>query len=85
LRAKGKGGLVMFLILLAGVVLGGCIGHYLGQINGLEWLRYGMDFGFEDPVELEFGILILKFALQIKFNIAGIIGLVLAALFYKRL
>ena len=63
---------VLILLLLAGVVLGGFIANMLGGIPALSWLAYGSDFGFSS-------------GLTIRFTIAGIIGIVLAFLIYRKL
>lgn len=76
---------VLVLLLLAGVVLGGFIGDYLGAIPTLSWLGYGKDFGLLTPFLLDLGVLKLQFALSIRFTIAGILGIVLAAFIYRKL
>ena len=81
----GKNGWALFLLHLAGVVLGGFIGYLTQDISGLSWLNYGQTFGLSSPLELDAGVLVLTFGLTIKFNIASIIGIVIAAFFYHRL
>jgi len=76
---------VLVLLLLAGVVLGGFIGDYLGKIPALTWLAYGKNFGLLTPFLLDLGVLKLQFALSIRFTIAGIFGIVLAAFIYRKL
>lgn len=81
----GKNGWALFLLLLAGVVLGGFIGYLTQGVPGLSWLNYGQTFGLSSPLELDAGVLVLTFGLTIKFNIASIIGIVIAAFIYHRL
>ncbi len=77
---------VLFLLLLAGIVLGGFIGEYLGNISYMSWLKYGQEFGIIDtPVALKLGILDFYFAFNIKLTISGIIGIVISIFVYKRL
>lgn len=75
----------LFLLILAGIVLGGFAGYYLGSTPQLAWLNYGQVLGFSKPLVLELGILSLTLGLTIKFNIAGVIGIVVAVIVYRRL
>ncbi len=75
---------IAVLFLLAGVVLGGFIGEYLGRIPFLSWLNYGSTFGLTDPFTLDLGVLVLQFALSIRFTIAGIIGIFIAIFAYRK-
>ena len=79
-----KNGLSLFLILLSGLVIGGFIGHYLGDMPFAGWLNYGGDFGISEPVGIELGIIKLQFGMLLRINVAGVIGLILGLLFYKR-
>lgn len=76
---------ILVLLLLAGVVLGGFIASMLGGIPALSWLAYGSDFGLSSPLVLDLGVLTLQFGLTIRFTIAGIIGIALAFLIYRKL
>ncbi len=81
----GKNGWALFLMLLAGVVLGGFIGYLTQGVPWLSWLNYGQTFGLSSPLELDAGVLILTFGLTIKFNVASIIGIIIAAFVYHRM
>lgn len=74
-----------FLIVLSGIVLGGFIGYLARNIGFLSWLNYGQDFGLNNPIELDLGILVLTFGLRIKITIASIIGVVIGIIIYKKL
>jgi len=76
---------VLILLLLAGVVLGGFIGSLLGDVPALSWLTYGSKFGLSSPLVLDLGVLTLQFAITIRFTIAGIIGIIIALLVYRKL
>lgn len=80
---KSQKNWVLVLFLLAGIVLGGFIGETLGGFAGLSWLAYGMTFGITSPLVLDMGIISLTFAFSIKLTIAGIIGILIAALVYR--
>lgn len=81
----GKNTRSLFLFLLAGIVLGGFAGYYLGELPYFTWLNYGNDFGLTSPLVLELGILNLQFGLLIRFNVAGILGMVIGILIYKKI
>lgn len=76
---------LLILLLLAGVVIGGFIGQYLGALPYLSWLNYGNDFGLTTPLVLDLGILKVQFALSIRFTIAGIIGIIIAVFAYRKM
>ncbi|MCI8567260.1 MAG: DUF4321 domain-containing protein [Lachnospiraceae bacterium] len=80
---KGKNNWTLFLLLLAGVVLGGFLGSLAQSVAWLDWLNYGQTFGLQNPIVLELGILVLTFGLTIKITIAGIIGLLVGIIVYR--
>ena len=80
---KSKNNWALFLLLLAGLVLGGFIGELTKTVSALSWLNFGNQFGLEQPVVLNLGVIVVTFALQIKITIASIIGVVLAIIIYK--
>ena len=82
-RAGGKNSWALFLLMLAGIVLGGFIGTLTADMPGFAWLNYGQSFGFDNPIVLNLGILVITFALNIKITIASIIVLVISAIIYR--
>ncbi|MGN0333457.1 MAG: DUF4321 domain-containing protein [Lachnospiraceae bacterium] len=78
-----KNSWALFLMILAGIVLGGFIGMLAEGVPALNWLAYGQTFGLEEPIILDLGILIITFGLSIKITIASIIGVVLAIFIYR--
>ena len=70
----GKNNWALFLLILAGIVLGGFIGMLAEGVSALSWLGYGQSFGLEEPVVLNLGILVISFGPSIKITIASIIG-----------
>ena len=80
--ALGKNNWALFLMLLAGIMLGGFIGNAAG-VSGLSWLNYGQSFGFASPIVLDLGILVITFGLSIKITIASIIGVLIAIIIYR--
>lgn len=79
----GKNTWALFLLLLAGVVLGSFIGQLASGVSGLSWLSFGKTFGLDSPVVLDLGVIIITFGLQINFTIASIIGIIIAAIIYR--
>lgn len=80
---RQKSGWVLLLLMLTGVVLGGFVGNMAQGISWLSWLSYGQSFGFDSPLVLDLGILVITFGLNIKITMAGIIGVVIALLVYR--
>lgn len=84
MRGTGsKNSWALFLLILAGIVLGGFIGMLTEGVPALSWLSYGQSFGLEEPLVLNLGILVLTFSLTIKITIASIIGVILAIIIYR--
>ena len=82
---RSKNGWVLLIMLLSGIVLGGFIGMLTANVSGLSWLNYGQSFGLENPIVLDLGLLILTFGLTIHISIAGILGVVIAIIIYRKL
>lgn len=78
-----KNSWALFLLLLAGIVLGSFIGHLCKDISFLSWLNYGKTFGLESPLILNLGVLVLTFGLTIDINIASIVGVIIAIIIYR--
>ncbi len=84
-ETEGKNVWLLCLIILAGIVVGGFIGEYLGQSPNMEWLRYGQTFGLSEPLLLDFNIITINFGFTMKFSISGIMGMALAIFIYIKL
>lgn len=83
--SSGKNSLVLMFFVLSGVVFGGFIGDMLSDITYFNWLSYGSEFGLLNPLLLELGVFSLEFSVTIRFTIAGIIGVILAFILYKKI
>ena len=68
-----------FLLILAGIVIGG----FIGNLFPSTWLNYGQTFGLTSPIVLDLGVLCITFALTIKITIASILGIVVALIIYR--
>lgn len=82
---KEKNGWALFLLLLAGIVIGGFIGRWLGRVPYMGWITYGKTFGLTNPLKLDLEIIQMQFGLTIEITIASILGIIAAILIYKRL
>ena len=80
---RSKNAWTLFLLLLAGIVLGGFIGMLAEGIPALSWLAYGQSFGLDEPIVLNLGVLVVTFGLSIKITIASIIGVILSIFIYR--
>lgn len=67
-----------FLLILAGIVIGG----FIGSLFPSTWLNYGSNFGLTSPIELNLGILTITFGLSIHITIASIVGIIIALVIY---
>lgn len=76
---------VLVLCMLCGLTVGYFIGSLCSQITYLEWMNYAGTFGFDQPIQLNLGV--LWFSVQIKCHItlASIAGLLLGVLLYKKI
>ena len=68
-----------FLLILAGIVIGG----FIGSLLPVQWLNYGQTFGLSSPDVLDFGILCLTFGLSIKITVASILGIIIGIIIYR--
>ncbi len=89
-KMGNKNSWALFLLILAGIVLGGFIGYLAQDVAFLSWLNFGQDFGIggknsTDIIRLDLGIMVISFGLKIKITIAGIIGVILAIIIYRKL
>lgn len=84
-RSGNKNGSILILLLLGGIVLGGFIGQLTEGVKWVEWLNYGQSFGLSKPLVLDLGVILLTFALKIRITIAGILGMLIAIVIYRRI
>lgn len=82
---KGKNAWIVVLFIFAGLVIGGLLGEVASQVDWLNWLSYGQEFGINEPLVLNMNVLSLTFAFALHINIASIIGLAIAIFLYKKL
>lgn len=68
-----------FLLILAGIVLGG----FIGSLFPDTWVNYGQTFGLSSPLVLDLGILSVTFGLTIRITIASILGILVGIAVYR--
>ena len=81
--AGSKNTWALFLFVLTGIVLGGFIALVTADIPALSWLSYGQTFGFDSPIVLNLGMVVVTFGLSIKITIASIIGVIISIFIYR--
>lgn len=81
-KGAGKNNWALFLLLLAGIVLGSFIAQATAGISALSWLNYGKSFGLTQPLILDLGVLVLTFGLKIKITIGSIVGVIIGIIIY---
>ena len=77
MRGVGKNHWALVLLLLAGIVLGSFIATLTAGVGGLGWLSFGQTFGFQNPIVLDLGVMVITFGLTIKITIASILGIII--------
>lgn len=90
MRVSHKNGVVLALLIMAGMVLGSFLGYLAKDVSWLSWLNFGTEFGIgtsagEGAVFFELGIITLTLGFTIKITVAGIIGVIIGLLVYSRL
>ena len=81
--AGSKNAWALFLLILAGIVLGGFIGVLAEGVPALSWLSYGQTFGVETPIVLNLGLVVITFGLTIKITIASPYSFIVSYRMYK--
>lgn len=75
---------ILIVFILSGLVIGGLLGELASKVDFLWWLSYGQEFGLTSPIVLDLNIIKLTFGLQLKINIASIVGMAIAIFIYRK-
>ena len=67
------------------LVIGGLIAYFATQVSWLSWLSYGEEFGTNGPLGIDLSVLKFSIELRIKINVAVIIGMLIAAIVYRKI
>ncbi len=89
-RTSGKNKWALFLLILAGIVLGSFLGSMTKNINFLTWLNYGFDFAIGKPdgsgiISVSLGDIAIQFGLRIRISIGSFLGIIAAVFAYRKL
>lgn len=84
MATKEKKFWILLIFLLSGLVIGGLLGELANKVSWLWWLSYGQSFGLSTPVTLDLSVLKITFSCMIKINVASIIGIILAVIWYRK-
>ena len=84
MATKEKNFWILLIFLLSGLVIGGLLGELANKVDWLWWLAYGESFGLSTPVTLDLSVLKITFGCMIKINVASIIGMLLAVIWYRK-
>lgn len=76
---------ILILFICSGLVIGGLLGQMASQVEWLNWLSYGQQFGIQEPFKLELNVISLTFSFMININVASIIGLAIAIFLYRKI
>ena len=85
MATKEKNIWILLIFILSGLVVGGLLGELASKVDWLWWLAYGQQFGLDNPLELDFSVIKITFALMFKISISSIIGLLLAIFVYRKI
>jgi len=75
---------ILLIFLLSGIVIGGLIANLAANVSWLSWISYGEEFGTSGPIGIDLSILKLSFELRMKITVASIVGMIIAAIIYRK-
>jgi uncharacterized protein DUF4321 len=88
MAAQRRIGLI-FLVVVAGLVVGSLLGEILGSLlpagRTQDLISRGPTIGLTPPVTVDLRFLAMTFGLSLKVNLMGVAGIVLAGLTLRRL
>lgn len=76
---------ILLIFICSGLVIGGLLGEMASQVEWLNWLAYGQEFGLQEPLVLELNVIKITFGLMLNINIASIIGMAIALFLYRKI
>lgn len=85
MATRDKNTWILLVFICAGLVIGGLLGQVASQVEWLNWLSYGQQFGFKEPFVLDLNVIQITFGLALDVNIASIIGLTISLFLYKKI
>ncbi|TCK98083.1 uncharacterized protein DUF4321 [Natranaerovirga hydrolytica] len=82
---REKNNWALFLLLLAGIVLGSFFGELAEGSTYFNWLNYGGTFGMNTPFNLNLGVILLEFKIAFDITIASLLGIAIAIFVYRKI
>lgn len=79
-----KNNFIFVLVIISGLILGSGLGSLAAKLPYLNWLNYGETIGFTNPFILDLSFLKLQFGFSISFTVAGILGMIIAFIIYRK-
>lgn len=76
--------LIKILTIFAGIILGGYLGELAVSIPALKFLAVGQELGLSSPLVVNLDVLKFTLGFTVKFNIAGILGFIVALIIIKK-
>ena len=61
MATKEKNFWILLIFILCGLVLGGLLGELARNVNWLSWMAFGQEFGLENPLTLNLGVMTITF------------------------
>lgn len=79
-----KFNIITLLVIISGLIIGSYLGTLAENVPYLSWLNYGNKIGLTQPFVLDLSFLQVQFGFSISFTIAGIIGMVISFIIYRK-
>lgn len=76
--------LVKILTIFSGIILGGYLGELAISVPALKFLAVGKELGLSSPLIVDLDVLKFTLGFTVKFNIAGILGFIIALIVIKK-
>lgn len=84
-RYGKKNGFALFLLILAGIVIGGFLGSLTEGVKAMSWFDYGFRFGMKSPLAIDLQVIFFQIQLLFDINVASLCGIALAIFIYRKL
>ena len=81
-RSSRRNGWILLLLIICGVVIGGFLGELLGKY--IPILKFGYNLGVS-PHTYDLRVIKLTFGLTFNINMFAILGIIIAAMFYRKM
>lgn len=83
MRGRNRSTLILVVLLIVGVIIGGVIGDLLQ--HKVPFLAKSYPIGIKQPIHLDLNVVELTFGIIIDFNVASLVGLILAILLFRKI